>query len=101
VSCDVCGGLGMLILEWTDAPSDFAVCLCQAGQVYRTATNNRAKTVPLWRVWCAREQVDPSRVFLLEDIYSPSELDAVGLSVHPVPLNRMEALLASGRKARL
>lgn len=103
MTCDHCVN-GLRPLEWTDAtpgdPVDVAVCLCDAGQEYRRATNEGRRTVPLWRVWCAVHQVDPSRVFLLEDVYSGAELEAAGLRKAPVSLSREAALLAAGRKVK-
>jgi hypothetical protein len=99
MTCDHCV-YGLLIQEWTDAPHDFAVCLCDAGQVYRRDTNEGHRTVPLWRVWCAVHQVDPSRVFLLEEIYTGEELTAAGLTKPPVSLSREAALLAKGLKVK-
>jgi hypothetical protein len=100
VTCETCDGLGMLIQEWTDAPHDFAVCLCQAGQAFRVAENRGRRTVPHWRVWCSRWQVDPSRVFLLEEVYSRDELAAAGLTAQPTAISREASLLAAGRRSR-
>ncbi len=99
MTCQVCGGLGMLIQPWTDADPDYAICLCPASMWYRSDENAGRKTGYYgWQVWCAREQVDPARVFKLEDIYSAKELAAVGLSVRPVNFSREAALLAAGKR---
>lgn len=101
MTCDHCVN-GLRPLEWTDArpgdPIDVAVCLCDAGQAYRRAENEGHATVPLWRVWCAVHQVDPSRVFMLEQIYSRDELAAVGLVASAAPASREAALLARGKR---
>lgn len=81
----------------TVADLHFAVCLCEVGQSLRRGENNGRRTVSLWRVWCAREQVDPSRVFLLEEVFSAEELAAAGLRRVAAPLSREAALLAAGR----
>ncbi len=99
MTCPVCVN-GLLVQEWTNAPADYAVCLCEAGQVYRRATNEGRDTVPLWRVWCAVHQVDPSRVFLLEQVYSAEELASVGLGASTDPVSREAALLAKGGRVR-
>lgn len=98
MTCQACEGRGLLVQEWTNADPDFAICLCETGRVWRQASNNGHATVPLWRVWCARWQVDPGRMYLLEDVYSASELAAVGLAVTAPTVNREAALLAAGKK---
>lgn len=100
VICAHCGDLGMAIQEWTDAPHDFAVCVCRAGDQWRNDDNNGRTVTPAWRVWCAREQVDPSRVFMLEDIYTAQELAAAGLSRQVADINREARLLASSRRRK-
>jgi hypothetical protein len=49
-----CNGKGLIRLNWSDAPDDFAVCLCHVGLDMRAEVNNGKATVPLWHVWCAR-----------------------------------------------
>jgi hypothetical protein len=103
VSCDHCVN-GLRPLEWTDrAPSeplDVAVCLCDAGQVYRRAVNEGHAAVPLWRVWCAQHQVPPERVKLMEDVWSASELADAGLRKAAEPQSRAAALLNSGARSK-
>lgn len=100
MTCDHCIN-GLRPIEWKDAkpgaPWDFAVCLCESGQAYRRSENEGRKTVPLWRVWCARHQVDPSRVFMAEEVWSADELRAVGL-IAASQQSRADALLAKGRR---
>jgi hypothetical protein len=99
VSCQTCGDKGIAELNWADAPSDYAVCLCEAGMRMRSMRNENRKVHPLWRVWCAREQVDPSRVRMVEDVLTPEELQERGLSV-AAARDREAALFAAGRKKR-
>lgn len=102
MNCEVCGDLGMLVLEWADAPYDFAICLCPAATWYRS-NENAGRTVSAfgWQVWCAIYGVDQARVFKLEAVYSATELAAVGLSVQSqVAVSRAAALLAAGRGRR-
>ena len=99
MSCDVCID-GFVVVEWTNAPPDFAVCLCATGQAWRRADNNGRQTVPAWRVWCAQWQVDPAKVFMVEDVYNPQELAAVGLVKPKADVSRESALLAAGRRKR-
>lgn len=102
MTCDHCVN-GLRPIEWSDAkpgePVDFAVCLCEHGQAYRRDTNEGHQTVPLWRVWCAIHQVDPSRVFLMEQVWTARELAAVGLGQAASPPARESVLLARGRKS--
>jgi hypothetical protein len=105
VTCEHCID-GLRPLEWTDAkpgdPIDIAVCVCAAGMALRKADNCGARCEPLWRVWCAVHGVDPSRVFMLEQVYTPEELRIVGL-VPPAPptgKSREAAILAAAAKVR-
>jgi hypothetical protein len=103
MTCDHCVN-GLRPLEWTDAkpgdPPEFAVCLCDAGQAYRRGVNNGRSAMPLWRVWCAQHRVDPSRVRLMEDVWTAEELAAVGLRNGPAPMSRAAALLAAGERRK-
>jgi hypothetical protein len=98
MSCRACADKGIIRLNWADAPDDFAVCLCLAGLSMRATTNQR-RTVPArWRVWCAREQVDPAKVFMVEDVLTPEELAERGLSKpRSTAQSREAALLAAGK----
>jgi hypothetical protein len=98
VTCEHCVN-GLRPLEWTD-PLEVAVCLCQAGQAYRQATNNGHAAVPLWQVWCAQHQVEPERVRLMEQVWSAEELTAAGLRPAAAPANRAAALLAAGQRGK-
>jgi hypothetical protein len=106
VSCPTCADKGLLRLPWDDdAEPGIGVCLCPAAAWYRS-NKNAGKTVSVygWQVWCAREQVDPARVYLLEDVLSAEELAEEGLTVQPkgAGQDREAALLAAARKpARL
>lgn len=88
----------MIRLNWADAEDEFAVCLCRVGQTLRRSSNEGHLVAPLWHVWCAREQVDASRVVPLEDVLTVEELEARGLRVQPGQIPSREAsLLAAGR----
>lgn len=76
----------------------FAVCLCASGQAMWSRENHHRTVAPLWRAWCAKHQVEPSRVYMVEDVYTPAELSAAGLMGKPSELSREAALLAHGRK---
>jgi hypothetical protein len=81
MNCQHCGDVGMIRVPWSDAPDDFAVCLCQAGQSMRQENNYKETGFALWQVWAAREQIDPSRIFLLEEILTPAELAERGFKL--------------------
>ena len=95
--CGTCADKGIVRLNWEDAPDDFAVCLCEAGLRLRTNRNDGHKVIPLWQVWCARERVDPERVFMVEDVLTPDELRERELSKPVSRLDRAAALLAAGK----
>jgi hypothetical protein len=98
MTCSHCVN-GLRPLEWTD-PLEIAVCLCPSGQVYRQATNNGRVVEALWQVWCAVHQVEPGRVYLMEQVWSAEELAAAGLRPAAAPANRAAALLAAGQKGK-
>lgn len=79
----------------------FGICLCSKGRDLRWNRNGKAKTVPLWHVWAAREGIDHARVCLVEQVFTPDELTAAGLMAGAVPAqDRRAALLAEGTRRR-
>lgn len=108
--CPICDGTGLYPFVDAENPKPnaaivaadlyFAVCLCEAGQSFRAADNNGRRTAPLWQLWCAHHRVDPSRVFLLEEVLSAVELTALGFRRAPTSISRESALLAAGRKVK-
>lgn len=73
--CATCGDKGITVVNWADAPSQYAVCLCRTGEEMRRKSNG---STALWRLWAAREQVDPEDVLMLEDALTPAELTERG-----------------------
>ena len=105
MNCQSCADLGMIRVPWSDAPDDFAICLCEAGQSMRRSWNpdeDRSRFA-VWQLWAAREQVDPSRVFFLEEVLTPQELAERGFdrSATPTAVAREAALLAAGKSKRV
>jgi hypothetical protein len=98
MTCEVCGDKGLVRLNWADAPDDYAVCLCEEGLRLRVDRNNGKSVAPLWLVWCGREQIDPSRMFLIEEVLTPDELTERELRKPAVSMNREAALLAAGKQ---
>lgn len=103
-TCTTCSDKGIVRLNWADAPEDFALCLCAAGRWYRSDKNAGRHTDGCgWQVWCAREQIEPSRIFLLEEVLTAEELRAAGLAkpnVTQLEVSREAFLLAQGKTRR-
>lgn len=97
MNCQVCQDKGIVTVNWADAPHEYAVCLCATGQALRSTSNFTSRVTPLWVVWAAREGVNPSAVWMIEDVLTGEELTALGLFIAPVSLDREAALLAAGR----
>lgn len=80
--CSSCADKGLIRVNWSDAPEDYALCLCTVGQQMRSPRNISVKRVtegfPLWMLWCQRERVDPSRIVRMEDVLTVEELAARG-----------------------
>ena len=99
VTCETCCDKGLVIVNWTDAEPDYAVCLCHAAQWYRSNRNaGREVAAYGWQVWAARHQVEPSRVVMLEDVLTAEEMAECGLSQPAVIADREAVLLAAARK---
>jgi hypothetical protein len=93
MDCDICAGKGLVTLNWADAPPEYAVCLCQQGLAMRVT---RDGSFALWEVWAAREGVDPSRVWRLEDVLTPEELRERGVG-QPVEHDAVSAIAEAAR----
>jgi hypothetical protein len=78
----------------------FAVCLCAVGKQLRLDTNKGRNVTPLWQVWCAKNQVDPARVQLVEYVFEAEDLEAAGWKVAPSTANREASMLAAGKKPK-
>jgi hypothetical protein len=97
MDCVICRDKGLVRLNWAGAPEDFAVCLCEIGLRLRVDRNHTATSVaPLWRVWAAREHVDPDRIFMLEDVLTPVELNDLGFNKTAV-VDSMAAIIAAAQ----
>jgi hypothetical protein len=108
MTCQACGGKGILKVCYEDgSPTEYALCLCPAAHWFRSDVNADRHTGSYgWQVWAAREQIDPERMYALEDLYSPSELAEMGFAVASQTNSdggREAALLALSkrRKAKL
>jgi hypothetical protein len=104
VTCEVCHDHGVVKLNWSDAPPEYGICLCPFGLELRIARNVHRAVTPLWQVWAAREQVDPSLVWYLEDVLTPAELAERGFqsgTVEASAESREAALMAAGKSKRV
>jgi histidinol phosphatase-like enzyme len=100
MSCANCADNGLTRLNWADAPDDFAVCLCHVGLDMRVDQNNGKPAPPLWRVWCAKHQVSPERVFMVEDVLTAEEMAERGLVKAPTGTRESTLLTAAKRPKR-
>ncbi len=80
MSCSICADKGIAIVNWADAEREFAVCVCPTGKSLRETQNAYRNTAyPRWKVWAAREGIDPAKIHMLEDVLEEAELRAQGL----------------------
>lgn len=111
MSCEACheGFIPYAPLDCPKADDDvtaddlnFALCQCSKGRLLRSNQNNGRKVTPLWRVWCAAQQIDPSRVALVEDVFSWEQLVEMGLqkATQLPPVDREAAMLAAGKRRK-
>lgn len=103
MTCAVCNNHGIVKLNWSDAPEEYALCLCASGLALRRQEKPEDTWFP-WQVWAAKSGVEPSKVFLLEEVLTPEELRERGLSLPsaaPAAVDREAALLAIGKRTRL
>jgi hypothetical protein len=107
--CASCEDRGIVPFVPIDGPADdavtaddlhFAICLCDTGKDLRWDKNEKARTVPRWRVWAAKEQIHESRVCLVEEAFLGAELIAAGLVAERRSEDRSVALLAAGKRTR-
>jgi hypothetical protein len=106
MSCSICGDKGIAIVNWADAEREFAVCVCPIGKSLRETSNAYRETpYPRWRVWAAREGIDPERILMLEDVLTEAEWKLRGLdppTEHTTPIGAVAAAARGrSRKTRL
>lgn len=98
MTCSACGDKGMILLNWSDADEEYAICVCSSGLALRNTRNNGLKVTALWEVWAIREHVHPSRIHRIEDVLTEDEMRERGLMKPQAAVSREAALLAAGRK---
>lgn len=104
MNCQSCADVGIIRVPWNNAPDDFAICLCAAGADMRSSRSRSQTAFALWQLWAARGQIDPSRVFLLEEILTPPELAQRGFVAavqSPVAAQESVLLAVGKRKVKL
>jgi predicted GNAT family acetyltransferase len=104
LSCSICADKGIAVVNWSDAPREFAVCVCPVGKSLRE-TQNAHRNTPYarWQVWAAREGIDPGTIHMLEDVLTDVEWRERGLGpTDAAPVDAVAAAAAArGRKVRL
>jgi hypothetical protein len=98
--CPHCGGIGLIWINWADyeGPREIAVCLCSKGLQLRSTKNAGKETgVAAWQVWAYGQGLDPERIYMLEDVLSPEDLQARGFGAVAAPADREAALLAASK----
>jgi hypothetical protein len=96
MSCRTCIDIGIVTLNFQEG-DEYGICLCPMGERMRSAVNNGHQAAPLWRVWCAREQVDPSLVHPIEDVLTPAELTERGFTELTAPADALGAIAAAAK----
>jgi hypothetical protein len=76
MNCAACEDRGVIRFRYHDgSPDEFGVCLCRAASGLRSNANAGKRTgIYGWHVWAAREQIDPARVFLVEELLDDDEM---------------------------
>lgn len=116
MTCPACKDRGIVpFVDVTNPKADtdvtaadllFAICCCPGVAHWLRSDENAGRLTGYygWQVWAAVEQIDPSRVYLLEEILMPDELQAAGCGgVAPgvVEQSREAALLSQGKLRRV
>jgi len=102
MTCPSCADHGVFKVCYHEGdPTDYALCLCRAGEQMRCAKNNGKPCTPHWQIWAHVHGIDPERVMPMEDLLTPDELAARGFTTPTTDdLSREAALLAAGRAAK-
>ena len=101
MTCPSCNGHGLFKVCYHEGdPTDYALCLCKAGEAMRCARNNGKPVTPQWQVWAHRQGIDPARVAPMEDLLTAEELAARGFTELGADDRHTLEAIASAAKAR-
>lgn len=99
MTCSSCADRGVFRVGYHDGePSDFALCLCKAGEQMRCATNNGRPVTPQWQVWAFRQGIPIEHVLPMEDLLDAEEMAARGF--HELPAATAIDAIAAAARAR-
>jgi hypothetical protein len=96
MNCSTCQDIGIVKLNFQEG-DEYGICLCPKGEEMRRSANSRHAVAPLWRVWAAQQQIDPSRIHPIEDVLTPAELTERGFAELTAPADALGAIAAAAR----
>ncbi len=97
MNCRSCNDIGIFKVAYRDgSPTEYAVCLCEAGERMRKADNCGKACIPQWGLWAHRNGIDPGLVAPMEDLLTPDELRARGFA-ELTPTTAIDAIAAAAR----
>ena len=97
MTCHACDGHGLFPVFYDNEPPHFALCLCPAGEAWRSAKNNGTPTNPLWHAWATQHGVPFDRIVKLEDYATPKELADFGFRELTAPADALGAIVAAAK----
>ena len=99
MTCQACQDRGVFAVKYHDgSPTDFAVCLCDAGEQLRRSENQGKSHVPAYHVWAIKNGIDPEHVAPMENILTDDELATSGFTELSSPADALGAIAAAARK---
>jgi hypothetical protein len=97
MTCPSCDGHGVFRIGYTDgSASDYAICLCDAGERMRIAKNHGIPVTPHWQIWAHRQGIALEQVAPMEDLLTDEELAARGFTAVEAP-QAIDAIAAAAR----
>jgi hypothetical protein len=99
MTCASCVDLGVFKVAYRDgSPTDFALCLCRAGEAMRRATNNGRMVAPQWHVWAFRQGIPLDRIAPMEDVLTNDEMAARGFTELSTKAAVLDAVAEAARQ---
>ncbi len=97
MTCASCNDRGVFRVAYHDgSPSEYALCLCAAGEAMRRAKNNGKPVTPLWQVWAHQAGIPLDRIAPMEALLTDEELAARGFT-ELEPVEAIDAIAAAAR----